>query len=226
IFRCPICHRSMKVVDFKSLICSNNHTFDFAKQGYVNMLTRPSNQHYDKNLFEARQKISMESNLYSSLHKKVSEIIGKRLDEFHYPTIIFDAVSGEGSHLQKIINECRDRAITGIGLDIAIEGIILASKHYPNPIWLVGDLANISLTDQSRHVVLNILSPANYMEFKRVLAPEGIIVKNVPRPNYLKELREGIFTNSDKKSYTNGETISLFRQNLQLVINQKLSYFK
>lgn len=41
IFRCPICHRSMKVVDFKSLICSNNHTFDFAKQGYVNMLTRP-----------------------------------------------------------------------------------------------------------------------------------------------------------------------------------------
>src|SRR5690625_6399395 len=84
IFRCPICHRSMKVVDFKSLICSNNHTFDFAKQGYVNMLTRPSNQHYDKNLFEARQKIIMESNLYSSLHKKVSEIIGKHLDEFHY----------------------------------------------------------------------------------------------------------------------------------------------
>src|SRR5699024_11781150 len=79
IFRFPICHRSMKVVDFKSLICSNNHTFDFAKQGYVNMLTRPSNQHYDKNLFEARQKIIMESNLYSSLHKKVSEIIGKHL---------------------------------------------------------------------------------------------------------------------------------------------------
>ncbi|MEI3610564.1 putative RNA methyltransferase [Pseudogracilibacillus sp. SO10305] len=226
IFRCPICHRSMKVVDFKSLICSNNHTFDFAKQGYVNMLTRPSNQHYDKNLFEARQKIIMESNLYSSLHKKVSEIIGKHLDEFHYPTIIFDAGSGEGSHLQKIINECRDRAITGIGLDIAKEGIIMASKNYHNPIWLVGDLANIPLTDQSSHVVLNILSPANYMEFKRVLAPEGIIVKIVPRPNYLKELREVIFTNSDKKAYTNGETISLFKQNFQLVNNFRFSYFK
>src|SRR5699024_5823814 len=93
IFRCPICHRSMKLVDFNILICSNNHTFDYAKQAYVNMLTRPSNQHYYKNLFEARQKIIMESNLYSSLHKKVSEIIGKHLDEFHYPTIIFDAGS-------------------------------------------------------------------------------------------------------------------------------------
>src|SRR5699024_12760558 len=64
IFRCPICHRSMKVVDFKSLICSNNHTFDFAKQGYVNMLTRSSNKHYDKNLFDAIQKIIILSNLY------------------------------------------------------------------------------------------------------------------------------------------------------------------
>src|SRR5699024_4290048 len=94
------------------------------------------------------------------------------------------------------------------------------------PIWLVGDLANIPLTDQSSHVVLNILSPANYMEFKRVLAPEGIIVKIVPRPNYLKELREVIFTNSDKKAYTNGETISLFNQNFQSGNNFRYRYIK
>src|SRR5699024_4614897 len=146
----------------------------------------------------------MESNLYSSLHKKVSEIIGKHLDEFHYPTIIFDAGSGEGSHLQKIINECRDRAITGIGLDIAKEGIIMASKNYHNPIWLVGDFANIPQIDLSSHVFLNIRSSANYIEFKRILDPEGIIVKIVPRTNYLKELQEVIFTNSNKKAYTNG----------------------
>src|SRR5690625_4925468 len=119
IFRCPICNRSLIYAYFKILISTNKHTFESIKLRYVNIKTRPSNHHYDKNLFEARQKIIMESNLYSSLHKKVSEIIGKHLDEFHYPTIIFDAGSGEGSHLQKIINECRDRAITGIGLDIA-----------------------------------------------------------------------------------------------------------
>ncbi len=226
IFRCPICHRSMKVIDFKSLICSNNHTFDFAKQGYVNMLTRPSNQHYDKKLFEARQKIIMESNLYSSLHEKVSEIIGEHLDESHNPTIIFDAGSGEGSHLQKVIDECRNKKITGIGLDIAKEGIIMASKNYYNPIWLVGDLADIPLTNQSCQVILNILSPANYTEFKRVLAPEGIIVKIVPRPNYLKELREVIFTDSNKRTYTNEETKALFKQNFQLVSDFRFTYFK
>src|SRR5690625_7478542 len=101
------------------------------------MLTRPSNQHYDKNLFEARQKIILESNLYSSLHKKVSEIIGKQLDESHYPTIIFDAGRSEGTHSQKLINECRDRAITRTGLDIANKGDIMASKNYHNQPGLV-----------------------------------------------------------------------------------------
>src|SRR5699024_12697843 len=102
----------------------------------------------------------------------------------------------------------------------------MASKNYHNPIWLVGDLANIPLTDQSSHVVLDTLSPANYMEFKRVLAPEGIIVKIVPRPNYIKELREVIFTNRDKKAYTNGETISLLKQNFKLGNHLRLSYMK
>ena len=226
IFKCPICHQSMKVVALKSLICPNKHTFDFAKHGYINMLTRPSNQQYDKKLFEARQKIIMESNLYSSLHEKISEIIRKHFGLSHCSTIILDAGCGEGSHLQKVVDKCRNEAITGIGLDIAKEGIIMASKHYQNPIWLVGDLANIPLTNQTCHVVLNMLSPANYIEFKRVLAPGGIIVKIVPRPNYLKELREMLFTNRNKKTYTNDETISLFKQHFHLAERFKFSYFK
>src|SRR5699024_12721987 len=35
IIRCPICHRSMKVADIKTLICSYYHTFDFATQDYA-----------------------------------------------------------------------------------------------------------------------------------------------------------------------------------------------
>src|SRR5699024_12312461 len=51
-------------------------------------------------------------------------------------------------------------------------------------------------------------------------------VKVVANPNYRRELREVIFTNSDKKAYTNGEIISLFKQNFQLVNNFRFSYFK
>lgn len=37
-FRCPHCNGALQVVDLKSLKCSENHTFDFAKQGYVNLM--------------------------------------------------------------------------------------------------------------------------------------------------------------------------------------------
>ncbi|WP_342346113.1 putative RNA methyltransferase [Paenibacillus mangrovi] len=49
-FRCPHCEGALKVVDLKSLGCPNNHTFDISKQGYVNLMTRPLNSNYGKEL--------------------------------------------------------------------------------------------------------------------------------------------------------------------------------
>src|SRR5699024_5766052 len=55
LFRCQICQSPIKVIDLKSLICPNNHTFDIAKIGYINMITRTTNSIYDKKLYEDKQ---------------------------------------------------------------------------------------------------------------------------------------------------------------------------
>ena len=44
LFRCPLCASEMKLVDLKSLICTNNHCYDLARQGYVNMLSHALKQ--------------------------------------------------------------------------------------------------------------------------------------------------------------------------------------
>ncbi len=106
---------------------------------------------------------------------------------------------GEGSHLQRII-EGSNIPATGIGLDISKDGILLASKRYENSIWIVGDLAKSPFGDQSFHIILNILSPSNYKEFKRLLVQDGLVIKVVPRPDYLKELREVLYDDMEKKS--------------------------
>ncbi|WP_188455703.1 putative RNA methyltransferase [Virgibacillus oceani] len=225
VFRCPLCHSPMKVNALKSIICLNNHTFDFAKWGYINMMIRHSNGHYEKKLFEARQKIITGGELYPLLHHKISGIIKMHSDVSNNQPVMLDLGCGEGSHLQKILDKCND-AITGIGLDISKEGIILAAKKYKNSIWIVGDLVNTPFADQSGHIILNILSPANYMEFKRILAPAGIVVKVVPNANYLKELQDVLFMNNNKKNYDNDDTVSLFKQHFELVEYSKLSYSK
>lgn len=225
-FRCPHCKGLLKVVDLKSLKCINNHTFDFAKQGYVNLMAHSSKSNYDKRLFEARHQIIMESNLYGLLHQKISKVIKGQMEQPDFPFLILDAGCGEGSHLQKILDECRNESIMGVGLDISKEGIILAAKKYKEPIWIVSDLAKSPLQNQSLHVILNILSPSNYKEFKRILVPEGLVIKVVPGLNYLKELREALFQNTKKKAYKNDDTVDLFKKHFNLKDVFNLCYTK
>lgn len=222
-FKCPVCEGPMRVVELKSLKCSKNHTFDFTKQGYLNLMTHPSNSHYNKELFEARHKIIIESNLYNPIHEAITKAIEEYLPVSAQPYMIADLGCGEGSHLQRIL-EGLSSAAAGVGLDISKEGIAAAAKKHGDPIWLVGDLANSPLVDKSFHVILNILSPSNYKEFKRILVPDGLIIKVVPRSNYLIELREAFFENKEKKDYQNDEIVSLFKKHFQLLDVSSLSY--
>lgn len=225
VLSCPLCHSSMKVINSRSLICLKQHTFDIAKQGYVNMMTRSATQRYDDILFEARQKIIVESNVYTALHKTISEVIDERLNATRRQSIILDAGCGEGSHLQMVINESQNKkTLMGIGVDISKEGIKLAAKTYRHSMWFVGNLAQSPLADQSCPFILNIFAPANYVDFHRILKPDGLFVKVVPRSNYFKELREILFEHTDKKHYKNDKTVSLFKQQFHLLDQIPLSY--
>ena len=47
---------------------------------------------------------------------------------------------------------------------------------------------------------LNILTPSNYQEFMRVLAPEGSLVKVIPGNDYLAELRQQLYRSNPEKT--------------------------
>lgn len=221
--RCPLCHESVEVIELKSIVCINNHTFDFAKQGYVNLLQKPVNTQYDDALFEARQKIICDAELYGPIHQKIAALINIELTE---DALLFDAGSGEGSHLEKILDEVNDKKLTGIGLDISKEGVMMAAKNYETPIWVVGDLANPPLADESCQFILNFLSPANYSEFKRILTEDGIIIKVIPGSGYLKELRNELFSNTDESEYENNDTLELMKRNVNVVSEERITYTK
>lgn len=226
MFRCPLCKESMQVVELKSLICVNKHTFDFARQGYINMLTRTVKSQYDKTLFEARQQTIVESDLFRQVHKEIANVVEEYIKDINKHMYILDAGCGEGSHLQRILDECNHKTMTGIGLDLSKEGILQAAKNYKESIWFVGDLAATPLAEKSCDMILNILSPANYEEFKRILVTGGLVVKVVPRTNYLKELREVRFKETEKKTYQNDDAVSLFNNQFDLVKQMTLSYTK
>lgn len=227
IFKCPVCNSSMRVFELKSLICSNNHTFDFAKQGYINLMTHPVKNKYSRKLFEARRKLIAEDGFFEPLSQAITEIIYKHVDINKKSLSLIDMGCGEGSHLLNICESIRSKyqkIITGVGIDISKEGILEASKSYANKIWTVGDLANTPFMNEQFDVMLNILSPSNYNEFNRVLKADGLLIKVVPQSSYLKELREIIFNQPEKQSYSNTDTVIRFNENFQMVDNSRVSY--
>lgn len=211
LLSCPICGDSMAVQDHH-VLCSRKHSFDIAKKGYVNMMTQPVHTKYDKELFEARYQI-IQHGLYKPLHEKVAEIVGERQS-------VIDLGCGEGSHLAEITRMIEQQTIRA-GLDIAKEGVMTASKYHQDTIWCVGDLAKVPFKQASFGVVLNILSPANYQEFKRLLSDDGIVIKVIPNSGYLKELRDAFYDGDD---YDNQETKDRFIESMHEVEEYRLTY--
>lgn len=227
IFRCPLCKKTMQVVHLQSLVCSNHHCFDIAKQGYVNLLSRGISTKYDKKIFEYRRLISKDG-LFNPLYGAVSRII---MNHHHHssnePIRVLDAGCGEGSHLNNILtelNRTKPMDLLAVGIDISKEGISFAAAGSSSTIWCVADIANCPFQSQKFEFILNILSPANYSEFQRLLSDHGLVIKVIPNQNYLKELREILYMGSDKQTYSNSLTISHFKKQFNLIDVESVRY--
>lgn len=215
LFACPICQQGIEISNEGKMSCLSNHTFDVAKQGYVYMLNRPIQSMYGKELFESRHTV-IQAGIYDRLQAAIAREITVE------QPVILDTGCGEGSHLHRICEQL-DRPV-GVGIDISKEGVIAAAKFNPEQLWCVGDLANSPFNEQSFDAILNILSPANYDEFKRLLKRGGKVIKVVPQENYLKELRKQAFANSEKETYTNAETVERFKASFANAEVKRITY--
>ena len=225
LFKCPICGDSMEMVEHKNLRCKKNHCFDLSKNGYINFLLHNVKTEYNRSMLESRN-IICKSGFFTILIKKISEIISLQQIKNSKKINILDVGCGEGSHLSQIIEKIANENIScqGVGIDISKDGIHIASREYKECIWCVGDLTKNPFRDCSFHIVLDILSPSNYAEFNRILKKNGLLIKVVPGSNYLRELRDAFYYETDKKTYSNERVINHFKKNYQLLGTYSIEY--
>ncbi|MGC6587761.1 putative RNA methyltransferase [Paenibacillus sp. Dod16] len=229
MFQCPICGGAMKVERMASLECENGHCYDISRQGYVNLLKHSSKTKYDKALFEARRTISG-SGFFGPMVEAVTTRLIQELksQESVKPVRLLDAGCGEGSHLSAILRKLREQRmvpdVLGVGMDIAKEGVVTAAKTFPDPMWCVADLSQSPFADQQFDYILNILSPANYSEFRRLLMSDGMLVKVIPGSMYLQELRALLYTGTGKETYSNDGTMELFIRHFGRIEFEELRY--
>ncbi|MBC1546775.1 methyltransferase domain-containing protein [Listeria sp. FSL L7-0233] len=221
LLACPICGGELTFQEPNSFVCPERHGFDIAKPGYLNLLKQAHKTKYDQALFESRKKV-IASGFFGKLIKRVTEMIADTNKE---NIVIYDAGCGEGSHLARVVSELQatGREVHAAGLDIAKEGVKQAARDYPGIVWTVADLANCPNQAESADVLLNILSPSNYEEFKRLLKTDGFLLKVVPEANYLRELREFIYVD-EKSSYSNESVTSRLAEKLTVEHVERVTY--
>lgn len=219
LFKCPICSAEMEMEEHSRLVCLNRHSFDLAKSGYVNLAPQAHSTKYDKSLFEARTAV-MDSGFFGPVLDNIIARLHTHLEGMER-SVLLDAGCGEGTHLHKVHSRMRSGTI-GIGIDLAKEGIVAASKTYPGIIWSVADLAAMPFGDSSMDAIVNILSPANYAEFNRLLKPGGVLVKIVPESGYLQELREVFYDGKQQKE--EADPVGRFREQFDSVETERVTY--
>lgn len=220
-FKCPVCSKPMLVRTNGSLSCDNGHSFDFSKKGTLNLMTSATKTLYGKELFIARHQVNL-AGLYVPLVKELAAIIKSHPGNIKN---ILDAGCGEGSYLYNLHNLTDFQSdLFLVGVDISKDSIRIAASNSADIIWCVADLAKLPFADQAFDMVLNILSPANYAEFKRMLNGQGIVVKVVPGREYLKELREILYREKSASDYSNQEVIRLFVNNMELIDKRHINF--
>lgn len=204
-FACPICQEALDLVQ-QSLACPNRHSFDLSKFGYVNLAPQvKASKDYDKENFQNRQLV-LENGFYDHILNALSEC----LSPLAHPVNILDIGCGEGYYSRSLQERHPDHSF--YAFDLSKESIQLAAKSDQEwkVKWFVGDLAHLPLLDQSMDLLLDIFSPANYQEFKRVLAPDGRLIKVIPTATHLQEIRQKVKDHLDQVDYSNEQIIQHF----------------
>ena len=220
-FACPICQENLTLVE-SSLKCNNRHSFDLAKFGYVNLAPQiKQSANYDKENFQNRQQI-LEAGFYQAILDAVSDLLASSKTT----KIILDIGCGEGFYSRKLQERHPDK--TFYAFDISKDSVQIAAKSEPNWAvnWFVGDLARLPIKDASMDILLDIFSPANYGEFRRVLSKDGILIKVIPTENHLKEIRQKVQDQLTNKDYSNQDIKNHFQNNFTILSSKTASLTK
>ena len=221
VFACPICRENLTLVE-SSLKCENRHSFDLAKFGYVNLAPQiKQSANYDKENFQNRQQI-LEAGFYQAILEAVSDLLSNSKNA----KTILDIGCGEGFYSRKLQESHSDK--TFYAFDISKDSVQIAAKSEPNWAvnWFVGDLARLPIKDASMDILLDIFSPANYGEFRRVLSKDGILIKVIPTENHLKEIRQKVQDQLTNKDYSNQDIKNHFQEHFTILSSQTASLTK
>jgi 23S rRNA (guanine745-N1)-methyltransferase len=226
---CPI-DGELLITQEKQLVCKNGHSFDIARQGYINLL--PVQHKRSKEPGDSKEMVTvrtefLNTDLYEPIAKKITEINQNIISEHDDSDLcILDAGCGEGYYSNYILNMLSIRPgqhkLGFIGLDISKYAILAAAKRNKLITWIVGTNRKPPLINNSVDIINCVFGFQNFEGFIKIMKRGGYIVLVEPGPEHLKELRNIIY--SELKKVDPSERSSVKQNGFSLVASEQLHF--
>ena len=219
IIKCPVCGGNLKRIE-KSLVCENRHTFDVAKQGYVNLLPPGKEKNArtgDEQLMVKARVDFLAGGYYSAISRKLSELISNHIcDDENGTVVVCDMGCGEGYHTCNItacLAEMKNQPVLSLGLDASKHAAVYSSRlsrakgmmpaggigaafeSETQAYFTPSNIFHLPVRDHSVNVAVSMFAPIAWDEVLRILKPGGILAVVASGRDHLMEMRNIIYDN-------------------------------
>ena len=209
-FLCPVCGNQLHQQD-RSFVCPNRHSFDIARQGYVNLLT--VQQKHSLNPGDTREQVlSRRAFLEAGFYAPIAQVLCSAAKDLNCAGPILDVGCGEGWYSAQL-SAALDSPL--VGLDISKEAVRCAAAKYKNAQWICGSAARLPIADGSVGLVTSLFALTVPEEFKRVLSPNGYYFQVLAQEDHLLGLKSIIYptlTHKEKSTAPELPGFTLIRQ--------------
>jgi 23S rRNA (guanine745-N1)-methyltransferase len=193
-----VCSEALDITG-KSYICPSRHTFDIAKEGYVNFALGKS-----ESGDSAQMCLSRRNFLSKGYYSRFSKLICDTVEKYCNPGSLCDAGCGEGYYLRGLRERFADADLFGI--DLAKEAVKLAAKaekqsSLKKNLYSVCGIFSLPFDDGSLDAVISVFAPVGDAENFRVLKKGGYMFVAGPGKTHLSGLKSAIY----EKPYENRE---------------------
>ena len=211
VLMCPVCRQALNLIG-RTWRCEQGHSYDLAKQGYVNLHV-VQHKHSKTPGDTPESVLARRLFLSEGFYQPLRDAVVVQLQQLQLHTLL-DIGCGEGyytSAMQQQVQQC-------IGLDIAKTAVQHAAKLNAQVTWVVGTGATLPVLDQSIDICTSLFSPIPKDEILRALKPKGYLLVVTPAPDHLYALREALF--DEVKPHQPNKFVEQLQSDFELVLQQ------
>lgn len=192
-FICPICSSPL-LLNGSGFKCENNHCFDRARQGYVNLLTHGGNHGDNRDMIRARRDFLLAGH-YSPLAEALCDAAEEACKNRSEPIQIVDAGCGEGYYTAAVHERLKSRGIAHEigGIDVSRDACALAARSLRDGKFAVASVYAMPFSDASTDIITSLFAPSAPEEYIRLLRPGGILIVALPGVRHLYGLKELLY---------------------------------